>query len=340
MGRITQADIANALDISIATVSMALNGKGNISDEQRELVIRTAGDLGYIRRTSDNRSRVESKCMAILSYLNNRWFYLGKFVTPIYAQIEAVCLKNGYYPIIIPVTDFSTPKDIRETILQSQASGVFSVYYYEEWLFKQIKDLGFPILVVNNSSCANRYHTVCVDDYQGAYEGTQYLLSKGHRNIVYMDYWRPDQTATVADRYFGFKRALEEHSVPFDDQYRITCDIEEHAEMRVALKSTLLRYPEATAIFAHDDRLAIQVISALKELKYNVPGDISIVAPGDTLDYKLPYIPNITTLRIDTNLLGSIAATQMIDLLKNPSETLVSLKVSQTLMERDTVKAI
>lgn len=265
MSQIKLSDIAERLGVSVATVSMALSGKGNISDELRDRILRTAGDMGYSRRNRTKRFSPDSKCLAILSFVNHQWAYLGKFVSPIYAQIESVSVKNQYYPIIIPITDFSTENGIRETILRSQAMGIISIHSFYEGLFKQMSQMGLPIVVVNNSSCQSLYHSICVDDYQGASDATQYLINLGHRNILYIDYWRSDQPAVVMDRFFGFKRAMDEHGIPFSEGKRITIEIDEYTELTASIRSALKNYPETSAIFTHDDRLAIRVYTVLKK---------------------------------------------------------------------------
>ena len=319
---------------------MALSGKGNISDALRDRILRIAGDMGYSRRVISGRSYSKSKCLAILSYVNPSWAYLGKFVAPIYAQIESAALKNDFYPIILPITDFTSEKDLKETIIQSQAMGIISIHASYENFFQQMCQMGLPVIVVNNSSCQNKFHSVCVDDYQGASDATQYLVSLGHKNILYMDYWRQDQPSVVMDRFFGFKRSLDEHGIPFPDSKRITTDIDENAELRSSIRSALKQFPETTAIFAHDDRLAIRIYSILEKEGLSVPEDISLIAPGDTLDYSLPYIPPLTTMRIDTNLLGALAADQIFKHIQSPPDELVSLKVAQQLVERGSCRAL
>lgn len=340
MAKVRLLDIATKIGVSSATVSMALSGKGNISESLRDQILRTAGDMGYSKRQSPKKINNQSRCLAILTYMNPAWAYLGKFTAPIYAQIESVSLKNDYYPIIVPITDYTTEKDIRETIIQSQATGIIAIHAYFEDLFEQMCRMGLPVVMVNNSSSQNKFHNICVDDYQGASDATQYLINMGHRNILYIDYWRPDQPSVVMDRFFGFKRSLDEHEIPFFDRNRIQIDIDEINELASSIRYALKINPEITAIFSHDDRLAIRIHSILKKEGLSIPEDISLIAPGDTLDYNLPYIPPITTMRIDTNLLGVLAGEQIIKHIETPPDELVTLKVAQQLVDRGSCRRI
>lgn len=332
MSAVKLADIARKLDVSVATVSMVLSGKGNISSGLRERILRTAGDMGYTKRNRKTFSK--SKCIAVLSYMNQEWAYLGKFIAPILAQIESVCLKNGYYPIIIPITDISSEDNIKETILQSHVSGVISIHAYYEHLFKELCRQGIPLVVVNNSFCQSKYHSVCVDDYQGASDATQLLINRGHKSILFMDYWRFNQPTVVTDRFAGFKTVLEQRNIPFNERKRITVNIREINELKISIKCALEEFPDTSAIFAHDDRLAIQIYTVLRDEGIVVPETISLICPGDTLDYSLPYIPPITTMRIDTNLLGNLAAEQIIKHITEVPQELVNIRVVQQLVDR------
>jgi len=73
----------------------------------------------------------------------------------------------------------------------------------------------------------------------------------------------------------------------------------------------------------------------LKEMGLEVPRDVSLVAPGDVLDYSLPFTPQITTMRINTSLLGRIAADLMLDRLHADHEELHVLKVKEQLVRRE-----
>ena len=65
-----------------------------------------------------------------------------------------------------------------------------------------------------------------------------------------------------------------------------------------------------------------------------MPKDVSLVAPGDVLDYGLPRMPQITTMRINTTLLGRIAANLMLED-QNGHEDVHVLKVKEQLVVRE-----
>jgi DNA-binding LacI/PurR family transcriptional regulator len=88
----------------------------------------------------------------------------------------------------------------------------------------------------------------------------------------------------------------------------------------------------------HDDYLADNVIAVLTKLNKRVPDDISIIAPRDVINYNEPYISQITTMRINKELMGKTAGEVVISRLKNKQEGIQVLKVNQVLMDRGSVR--
>ncbi len=83
------------------------------------------------------------------------------------------------------------------------------------------------------------------------------------------------------------------------------------------------------------------LIGLLQKRGINVPDQISIVAPGDVLDYSQPYIPPITTMRIDTAAMGKMAALILQERLsgdRSPHQKV--LKVPQHLIERGSCRSL
>ena len=91
-----------------------------------------------------------------------------------------------------------------------------------------------------------------------------------------------------------------------------------------------------TAIFAHDDYIGMLALGVLARLGLRVPEDVSLIAPGDVLDYSRWYVPQITTMRINTTSLGKLACNLFFDRLRNNIEDIHVLKLKQQLVRRGT----
>jgi DNA-binding LacI/PurR family transcriptional regulator len=242
--------------------------------------------------------------------------------------------------MLLPTFSSSNAEDIVRKILASEAKAVFSIHYGNEKLFRSLEDAGIPVVVVMNNNFQDTLYSVCVDDFQGAYEGCLHLLRLGHTSIGYVDYPRPELPAVVVDRFFGFRKALEEYSVPFSPNLRLTTDLHEREALRAGLHTLFLLPQRPTALFAHDDYFAARVIAELSGLGLHVPADVSIIAPGDVLDYSEPFVPQITTMRINTALMGQISADLIVNRLRRNPEDIHVLKVKQQLVDRGSCRKI
>jgi DNA-binding LacI/PurR family transcriptional regulator len=334
-------NVAEEAKVSLTTASLALSGKGNISAAVRERVAKAAVKIGYRRR--ETRLRAESVApgtVTVLLPVDDMWAHIFYFIRPIIVEIERSLAREGFSPVLLPTFSSSEAEDIVRKILASEAKAVFSIHYGNEKLFRSLEDEGIPVVVVMNNNFQDTLYSVCVDDFQGAYEGCLHLLRLGHTSIGYVDYPRPELPAVVVDRFFGFRKALEEYAVPFSPDLRLTTDLHEREALRAGLRALFLLSQRPTALFVHDDYFAARVIAELSGMGIHVPADVSIIAPGDVLDYSEPFVPQITTMRINTALMGQISADLIVNRLRRNPEDIHVLKVKQQLVDRGSCRKI
>jgi len=334
-------NVAEEAKVSLTTASLALSGKGNISAAVRERVAEAAVKIGYRRRESRLRTEsVATGTVTVLLPVDDMWAHIFYFIRPIIVEIERSLVQEGLSLVLLPTFSSSDAEEIVRKILASKAKAVFSIHYGNEKLFRSLEDEGIPVVVVMNNNFQDTLYSVCVDDFQGAYEGCLHLLRLGHTSIGYVDYPRPELPAVVVDRFFGFRKALEEYAVPFSPNLRLTTDLHEREALRAGLRTLFLLSQRPTALFAHDDYFAARVIAELSDLGIHVPADVSIIAPGDVLDYSEPFVPQITTMRINTALMGQISADLIVNRLRRNPEDIHVLKVKQQLVDRGSCRKI
>jgi LacI family transcriptional regulator len=326
-------DVASKARVSLATASLALSGKGRISAAVRVRVQEAAGDLGY-RGKQDERGRAAARGTRVAILHAEDRDYEWNFIRPTLLELERAMHQKELSPVIVPFSARASTEQVLQLVSAVGASAVFALHFANEKVLSALEAGGVPVVVINNSQFQDRFHSVCVDDFQGAYEGTMSLLALGHTSVAFVEYERPDSPAVVADRFIGFRKALEERHLAFPPEQRITIPFLDRKKLGRKLGALFSRPSRPTAIFAHDDYLGLYVIAALKEIGLEVPRDLSLVAPGDVLDYSLPFMPQITTMRINTSLLGRIAADLMLDRLHTDHEELHVLKVKEQLVRR------
>jgi LacI family transcriptional regulator len=336
----TLKDVAEEAGVSISTVSMVLSGKGKISAEVSNRVLEAARKTGYRKKQyTASSSKKRSKYITILNYLS--WDYEWLFVKPFVTELESVFFKKSYFTLLMDITLEMDTEELFRKILASGAAAVCTIHYINEHLFEMLEEIGIPVVIINNSNVQNKFHSVCVDDFQGAYEGAMHLIELGHTNIIYVEYERNDVPTVVADRYIGFKKAVDEHDIPFPPGSRITVtDVLDLVQLENKLAPLFRSETRPTAVFAHDDYIASKIIYVLLKFGLFVPDDVSIIAPGDTLSYRETFTPQITTLSINTALMGNLAGDLAMNLLHHDIEDLRVLKVKQQLIERGSCRRV
>ncbi|MEW5816851.1 MAG: LacI family DNA-binding transcriptional regulator [Spirochaetota bacterium] len=326
-------DVADKAGVSLATASLVLSGKGKISQKVADRVRESARLLGYKRKPGlSSKKKRDFKYIIILHYDTN--FCLWNFSRPFITELESILLDNHYYPIVIHMLPQLSTNEIIKEIKSSGAGAIFSMHYVNEPLFEQLENLGFPIIILNNSNFQKKFFSVLVDDYQGAYEGTTHLIELGHRNIVFAEYKRPEIPTVVTDRFLGFKKAMDENNLGFTGDGRISVELEDMEGLYERFAYIYSGKNPPTAVFVHDDYFAACVMVVLHKLGLKVPQDVSLIAPGDVLDYNQPFTPRITTMRINSSLMVKMAWELMMNRLETKPEEIHVVKIKQTLIDR------
>lgn len=339
----TFEDIAREAGVSLTAVSLAFSGKGRISEEVRGKILNIADRLGYQRR---NRNSVHKKSaeknIALLLHTDPEYSYLWYFFQPTISEIDAVFSAAGYNLVILPI-EYHIPSDkLLRKISDSGVGAVFSIHYANKSLFSKLEKMEIPIILLNNNDYQDRFFTVSFDDIQGAYEGAAHLIELGHTKIAYVEYIHRGlfSIKSKGDRFFGFKKAIDECHLQFNQNLKLTVDHRNMTEIEQKITGLFTKEDRPTAVFVHDDYLALRVIAALQKLHLSIPEDVSLVAPGDTLDYSEPHIPSITTMRINTSLIGKISAELMLSRLHNNPDDIQVLKVKEQLVKRGSCRKL
>ena len=341
MGKVKLIDVAKEARVSITTASNVLNGKGHFSEEIKKRIFKAAEELNYRKNLyASSIAKRKISHIGVLFHEDYEKAFEWNFIRHMLIQIEAIITSHNYYPVMIPISLKLKTLEVLKKIAAPNTGALFSIHYGNKELFTLLEDQGIPVVVINNSSYQDKFFTVCTDDFEGAYEGTIHLIKLGHKKIAFIEYYRPDQPSILADRFIGFKKAMDENSIEFDKNFRIIVNLYDMNELLTKIKGIMSDKKRPTALFVHDDYLAARVIVALNKLGYFVPEDVSIIAPGDTLDYNQPFIPRITTMSIDTDMLGKLAGQMMIERLNGNLKDHQVLKVKQRLIERGSCRKI
>jgi LacI family transcriptional regulator len=241
-------DVASKANVSVATVSLVLSGKGRISEAVRGRVRDAADTLSYRPRRAVHSRHADGDSVGILCAEDRQ--YEWNFIRPTILELERALRQRAHVPVLIPASSRADPEKIVHHVQGAGVRAVFSLQLSSGAIFNGLRAHGIPVVVINNSGFQDRLDSVCVDDFQGAYEGTRFLLSLGHRSVAFVEYTRPESPDIVADRFVGFRKALEEQRIGFSPERRITVPFMEMKKLEKKLAALFTRAERPTAIFA------------------------------------------------------------------------------------------
>jgi LacI family transcriptional regulator, galactose operon repressor len=335
--RPTSADVAALAGVSRTTVSFVLNGRANsgISEETRGRVLRAAEELGY-HVHGPARALAEGQSRVIGLVLLQRQDQVGSdaLLEETLLGIASEARSDGYKVLVEAVS----PDGHRyaDLVRSHRVDGliVSGPRANDRELQGIIRD-GFPV-ILQGSLPGLAAPSVDVDNRTGAAAATSYLAGLGHRRIGCISHAPLDFTA-ASDRLAGYRDALEERSIPFDERL-VASGAFDAASGYAAMRDLLTRAHDLTAVFIASDIVAFGALSAIREAGHRVPQDISVVG-FDDIPLARHFDPPLTTVRIPARDLGAAAGRALIDRLAGRPATTRTLLATELVVRSSTAVA-
>lgn len=272
---ITMKDIAEALGVSVATVSRALKDNPRISKEQREKIQAYAREHHFypnVIAESLRNSRVKPlKVIGVIVPQLSHFYF-----SSILSGIEEEATTHGYR-IMVAQSNERYEREVRicQDFYKNRVCGVIvsqakDTVKYEH--FKKLIDHHMPLVFYDRICTGINCSRVVVDDYMGAYNAVTHLINTGCRRIAC--YSSPMTLEISKNRYNGYRDALLKNGLKVNENFLRICDNREDAEV---LTPELLQQEEIPdAFFAVNDDTAVGILYAAKRMGYHIPEDISI----------------------------------------------------------------
>lgn len=334
---VTIEDIAREAGVSATTVSNVIHGRTNrVSSYTVDLINEIIRERGYVPNLSARAMKTRSsKVVALINHLESRdqqKFMSDPFFMNLTGAVEKALREQGYFLMIRAIQE---PEDLLAFLRNWNVEGVFMPGLFEDEPFhKTLRALHLPV-VLTDSYVADRGDMVNIglQDFEGARLAAEHLIRNGHRRIAFAG---PAIRAggVVEQRLFGFRRALEDHGVPFDPSLVLECEFS--TSKMIALGERLAARKDITAVFATADMLAAGIMSGLQHAGRMVPRDISIIG-FDDISWARMTMPMLTTIHQDAEEKGRLAAECMIRLLERQPVDTRSRMLPVQLVVRDSV---
>ncbi|HET6292664.1 MAG TPA: LacI family DNA-binding transcriptional regulator [Kribbella sp.] len=330
--RPTLRDIADALGLSVNTVSRALGDKDSVSARTRSAVQAEAARIGYVPN-SLARSLVLGSAMTLGLVITNP-------SNPFYAQlisgIELRVRAQGY-SLLLLVTDESAENEQRatEALLRSAVDGAIVVPVQAEWEhWRRVRDSGIPLVFVNRDVPELDCDMVGVDNERGAYDATTHLITGGARKLLVLEEDLP--ITTTADRVAGFRRAMADagltvsadtvRAVPTKRYDSLALPWQPEEAYRFA-REFVTGGDHPDGIVTGNDYFALGLLRVLAEQGLEVPGEVAVTGYGDH-PYAAYLQTPLTTVRLPAAEVGTTAVDLLLRRIRHesgerPSKTLI-----------------
>ena len=274
MRNVTIKDIAKELNISIATVSRALNDKYDIKRETRELVLKTAMDMGYI--PNPMARKLISQRSNIIGVI------IPEFINPFFHQVifgMEKALSGTNYQILTASSSEDVEKErerlklmennMVEGIVISLVNETKNIDYLQKLIGKE-----FPIVLFNRINEELPVPKVVFDDYKYAFFATEHLIDIGCCNIVHFS--GPERICLSRKRIQGFVDAIKKHRLPFDDSRIVESGLLVEGGYR-CMEALIEAGDVPDGVFAVNDFAAIGAIKALRKHHINIPEEVAVI---------------------------------------------------------------
>lgn len=338
----TIKEISEKARVSIATVSKALNGKGGVNAQTRQLVLNVAKELDYHPNLSARNLKAGySHTIGIITE------DLTVFNAPeIVDGIAATCEEAGYHYILGNLRFFKRygngrmdPDESNRLVLSAvndmlskQVDGIIYIGCHSHVVvsLSQYPESKFVCAYCISEDPA--IPTVIYDDEKAAYDVTELLIRQGDKRIGMIT--GPADSSHSANRTRGHQRALFDHSIPYDPSLTLNGDWER--DSGYVLGEKLIK-SGATAIFAQNDLMAMGVLDYCNTHGINVGKDIRLIG-FDNREVASVCRPPLSTVVLPLFEIGKTAAKEMFRILSGEKTTNERIMLDCRIIERDSTQ--
>lgn len=327
-------DIAKRAGVSVATVSKVMNGYPDVSERTRKRIIDITNEMGYHPNASARGLATKrSMCIGVFFKDHVNSGFRHPFFHDVLASFKDVVGANGY-DLIFFTNSTATNMDYESQAHQRGVDGLLlaGVPRTDPALVPLSKS-SIPCMSIDLDLLGSRAGYLSSDNIQGAEQAVDYLVSCGHQEIAFVG----DQfdTRPGHDRMLGYHQGLSRHGLPFRPEWVLEGDFTEVGGY-TAMQRILELEHRPTAVFFAGDMMAIGAMKAMRDLGLEPGKDMSMIGFDDVT--LASYVtPALTTIRQNREMMGRLAAQELVELIEKPDYAPRVITVQTELVVRQSV---
>lgn len=323
-------DIASRANVSITTVSFILNGKATQMRISKAVIERVEAIIKELEFKPNQVARSlrtgNTKTIGLIVEDISNPFFAG-----IARKIEDKAYKKGY-KISYSSTENSVlkAKELIEMFRSRQVDAyiIAPVPGIEEDI-RQLQAEGIPVVLFDRNLPFMDVNYVVVDSFNGTYLASKHLIKKGKKNIAFVTVGL--HMDEMDNRFLGYQKALEDFGISYNERFYEEIDYYDTPEDRVTkLKELFTSNPIIDAVIFSTNYLAINGLSALKEIGKKINDDFTLISYDDHDVFKFHTPPISVVDQPVEEIAEQIISIVLLELASNfdkTSEKLVRSKV-------------
>ena len=311
--KITITEVAKKLNVSISTISRALNDHHSISEKTKIKVRLAAAELNYSPNNvaASLRSGKVKSIGVMLPKINSN------FLSNCVYGMENITYPAGYN-LIICQSDEGYEKEVQsvKALIDSQVSGIIlslSNSTFNTNHIKNIIDRNIPLVMFDRIAEDLSVDSVVNDDLKVTIEAIQHFKDKKYKKIAIL--CGPTHIYVYKNRMQGYLEGLAKFNLKVNENW-IFKDIETTQDAIVATEVLFNQKNKPDAVFCTSDRIALGVIKTLQKMNIKIPKEVGVI--GYSNDTFADIIqPTLTTIEQYPKDIGANAAELMLDMIEN-----------------------
>lgn len=326
-------DIASLANVSVATVSMALNNKNGVSEKTKQKVLDIAKKLNYLpdRNAQNLITKSSNSIGLVVTDITNPFF--GMLVN----EINNFVIEAGY-SLLLGISNDIVEREAQSVnnFLQNRVDGIIVVPTMQnKYDLKHLFDLqsnGIPFVFITTYYPGINADCVMCDLKKGSYLITKKLIESGHKKIYLLAGNR--HAIFTLFRINGYKQAYEEAGIEYSEDWIV--ETLPYFENGYEVTNKILK-EKPDAITTINDVLAMGVLKCLKDNKIKVPQDISVAGYDDLIYTSILETP-LTTIRQPISEIAKEAVDVLFDKIEGKTNDIRTYYIDPVLKIRETTR--
>jgi len=308
---VTLADIAARVGVSNVAVHKALTGKPGVNAELRDKIKKMAIEMGYTSGSVEKLGTTEKTGNIGIIIPEQYYGYSISFYGRLYEEVVKTLYRQQYFGIMELLTPEAEENVYVPKVMQEQKVDglIFLGTTDKEYSHFMACQTQLPVFFLDTYIPLVTMDTVISDGYYGAYIMTNYLISQGHRRIGFVG--SVDATSSIADRFWGYRKALRDSRIDFEASW----EIPDRDEKGKSFTNILENAEGMDAFVCNCDFVADILIQNLERIGYRVPQDISVVGIDDFLPLGTDN-SRITTYRVNMERMAELCVKSLVKKIK------------------------